>query len=63
MRLYMKCTTDKYELPIVVEDSPSKLAARLGLKPHSAATLCSKEIGGYHRIDVDEEEDHGREKL
>ena len=48
--LYMKCTTDKYELPIAVEDSPAKLARRLGLKRESVATLCSKQICGYHRI-------------
>lgn len=50
MNLYMKTTTDKYELPIAVEDSPAKLAKRLGLKRESVATLCSKQICGYHRI-------------
>lgn len=53
--LYMKCTTDKYELPIAVEDSPAKLAKRLGLKRHSVATLCSKQICGYHRIKFEPE--------
>ena len=55
--LYMKCTTDKYELPIAVEDSPSKLAEKLGYKPHSVATQCSKDRCGYHRIEVDEDEE------
>ena len=50
MNLYMKTTTDKYELPIAVEDSPAKLARRLGLKRESVATLCSKQICGYYRI-------------
>jgi hypothetical protein len=49
----MRCTTDKYELPLIVEDSPTKLAKKLGLKPHSVATLCSKEKCGYHRIEVE----------
>ena len=49
--------TDKYELPIAVEDSPSKLAAKLGYKPHSVATQCSKDRCGYHRIEVDEDEE------
>lgn len=53
----MKCTTDKYELPIAVEDSPSKLAEKLGYKPHSVATQCSKDRCGYHRIEVDEEDE------
>lgn len=53
MRLYMKTTTDKYELPLIVEDSPTKLARRLGLSPHSVACMCSKECAGYHRVDVE----------
>lgn len=53
--MYMKCTTDRYELPLVVEGSPTKLAAKLKLKPHSVATLCSKEKSGYHRIEIEPE--------
>lgn len=53
MTLYMKTTTDRYELPLIVEDSPTILACRLGLKPNSVATLCSKEICGYHRVEVE----------
>ena len=53
MKLYMKCTTDKFELPLIVEDSPTILANKLGLKPHSVATLCSKQKSGYHRIKVE----------
>lgn len=52
MKLYIKATTDIYELPLVVEDSPTKLAQKLGLNRHSVATMCSKQINGYHRIDV-----------
>jgi hypothetical protein len=53
MKLYMKCTTDKYELPLVVEDSPTKLAAKLGQSKHSVACMCSREVSGYHRIEVE----------
>lgn len=53
MKLYMKCTTDKYELPLMVEDSPTKLANKLGLDRHSVACMCSKERCGYHRIEVE----------
>ena len=56
MNLYMKTTTDKYELPIAVEDSPTKLARRLGLKRESVATLCSKQICGYHRIRMEDDD-------
>ena len=52
MKLYIKATTDKYELPLVVEDSPTKLAQKLGLNRHSVATMCSKQINGYHRVEV-----------
>lgn len=52
MKLYIKATTDKYELPLVVEDSPTKLAQKLGLSRHSVATMCSKQINGYHRVEV-----------
>lgn len=55
MTLYIKTTTDKYELPVAVEDSPAKLAKRLGLKRHSVATMCSKGKNGYHRIKIEEE--------
>lgn len=54
MKLYMKTTKDEYELPLIVEDSPSKLARRLGLSRHSVATMCSKQISGYHRIEVED---------
>lgn len=55
MTLYMKTTTDRLELPLIVEDSPTLLAMKLGLKPHSVATLCSKQKCGYHRIEVEPE--------
>ena len=31
MLLWMKVTSDEYELPLVVEDSAYKLAAKLGV--------------------------------
>lgn len=56
MTLYIKTTTDKYELPICVEESTALLAERLGLKKRSVATLCSKGIHGYHRVQIEEDE-------
>ena len=56
MKLYMKTTTDEYELPLVVEDSPTKLAKKLGLNRHSVATMCSKQKSGYHRIEIEDDD-------
>ena len=56
MTLYMKTTTDKYELPIAVADSPKKLAMMLGQKRSSVATMCSQQRNGYHRIEIEPEE-------
>ena len=53
MKLYMKCTTDRLELPLIVEESPMILANKMGISPHSVATMCSKQICGYHRIEVE----------
>ena len=54
MRLYMKTTTDKYELPIAVGDSPTKLAHKLGLTRDSVVTMCAKGKSGYHRIEIED---------
>lgn len=56
MMLYIKTTTDRLELPLIVETSPSILARKLGLNRHSVATMCSKGVNGYYRIEVGEEE-------
>ncbi|MCR5404325.1 MAG: hypothetical protein K6E91_10995 [Butyrivibrio sp.] len=53
MKLYIKVSNDKYELPIAVEDSPTKLAQKLGLERSSVATMCSKQINGYHRVEAE----------
>ena len=59
MTLYIKTTTDKFELPLVVEESPSMLTLRLGMTRRSVSTLCSKGVNGYHRINIEEDEDDG----
>ena len=53
MMLYMKTTTDRLELPLIVEASPSILAQKLGLKRRSVATMCSKGVNGYYRVEVE----------
>lgn len=56
MKLYMKVTTDKYELPLIVEDSPTRLAERLGLKVGSVTSMVSKNRSGFVKVEVDDEE-------
>ena len=48
--LYMVVTLDKYELPVMVEDSVEKLAKRLGIKPNTIYTQMSAvRTGKYKR--------------
>lgn len=54
MTLYMKCTTDKYELPIAVADSGAELARMLGITVGSVWSCISKHKSGYHKIVVEE---------
>lgn len=56
MKLYMKVTKDEYELPLIVEDSPTKLAQRLGLKVGSVTSMVSKNRSGFVKVEVDDEE-------
>lgn len=55
MKLYMKCTTDEYELPLIVEDSPTRLAERLGLKVGSVTSMISRKSGGFVKVEVEDE--------
>ncbi|MEA5016146.1 MAG: hypothetical protein VB099_16465 [Candidatus Limiplasma sp.] len=41
MTLYMAVTADAYELPLIVEESPSALAKRLGIRSNQVSTACS----------------------
>ena len=52
--LYIKCTTDKYELPIAVADSCNELSRMLGLSLNSVYSMISKEISGFHKIEVED---------
>ena len=56
MTLYIKTTSDKYELPIAVETSAALLARRLGLKSNSIGWMCNKQIHGFHKIVVEDDE-------
>ena len=53
MKLYIKCTTDKYELPEAVADSVQELASMVGKSAGSIATMISKGYPGYHKVSVE----------
>lgn len=50
--LYVKCTTDKYQLPEIVCDSAQELARKTGKTPGSIATMISKGYPGYYKVEV-----------
>ena len=45
--VYMITTRDKYELPIIVEDSATKLARRIGMNPNTLRSCISHGYRGY----------------
>ena len=53
MKLYIKVSNDKYELPIAVADSPAELAAALGVKRESILSMLTRQVGGYHRVEIE----------
>lgn len=57
MTLYVKTTDDKYELPLIVEDSYHKLAEKTGIKAKSVANMCSTEKGGYYKVKLEKGEE------
>lgn len=52
MTLYVKCTTDEYQLPEVVSDSIKDLAEKTGKTPGSIATMISKGYSGWYKVDI-----------
>jgi hypothetical protein len=56
MKLYMKCTTDELELPLAVADSPKELAVMLKANYGTIATMVSKQICGYHKVEIEDTE-------
>ncbi|MBQ1295452.1 MAG: hypothetical protein IIY21_15520 [Clostridiales bacterium] len=57
MTLYVKTTEDKYELPLIVEDSYHKLAEKTGIKAKSVANMCCTEKGGYYKVKLEKGEE------
>lgn len=61
MTLYVKTTEDKYELPLIVEDSYHKLAEKTGIKAKSVANMCCREMGGYYKVKIKDDKELGGE--
>ena len=60
MTLYMLVTSDKYELPIAVADSPKELATMIKVKHNTVLTLLSRAKKYnrnycYKRVDIEED--------
>lgn len=57
MKLYLKVTKDKYELPIAVAESPRELAKMTGDDAKSISKYIWMGSKVYHRIEVEDDED------
>lgn len=70
MVLYLKTTTDEYELPIAVAASPGELAELTGITEASAASIVSRLKNGkkevakcYHIVEVEDDEMNDAETI
>lgn len=52
MKLYVKCTTDEYQLPEIIADSAQELARKTGKSAGSIATMISKGYPGWYKVDI-----------
>ena len=55
-KLYMLVTKDDLELPLIVEEDPKALAAKIGMTYKSFLSSISKNHKGYKRIILDDED-------
>lgn len=61
MKLYLKVTKDRYELPLAVADSPRELAKMIGVSRDTINTALSKVKAGevrnstYKIVEVEDE--------
>ena len=49
--LYIRTTTDEYELPIAVGESPKELAEILGTTPGCVSSSISHKRPGWYRVE------------
>lgn len=57
MKLYLRVTKDKYELPLAVADSAQELAVMVGTTKNVVQSCISKKHKGWKKIVIDDEED------
>lgn len=56
MKIYMKVTKDKYELPIIVADSPKELADKAGTNKNVILSALSHKYPGWARVEIEEDD-------
>lgn len=56
MILYLRTTTDKYELPIAVAESATELARLLGTTKGCVYSSLSHKRPGWYKLEVEENE-------
>ena len=57
MKLYMRVTKDKFELPLIVAESGRELAEILGIRPNVVYSSISHKHKGWVVVEVEDEED------
>lgn len=50
--VYMKCTNDKYELPVAIADSPSELARLTGTTKNRVCSAIWHKQKTYVKVDI-----------
>lgn len=57
MRLYLRTTIDKYELPIAVAETATELAKMLGTTQGCVSSSISHKRPGWYKLEFEDEED------
>lgn len=55
MKLFLRVTLDKYELPIAVAESKKELAQILGLTRQTVLTYYARNQRGFIEVDVEDD--------
>ena len=56
VKLYMRTTKDKYQLPVAVADSPKELAKMVGTSPGVVRSCISRKKLGWASVEIPDEE-------
>lgn len=55
-KLYIYCTKDDYELPLIIADSAEELAQKLGTTKNVVYSCISHKHKGWVKVNIDEGE-------